>query len=65
MEKTMKQEIEELKKEIIRLQAVIAELEIKTRTYPTETELYTNDLYNPNSYKTYPTHATNNEDYQK
>lgn len=65
MEKTMKQEIEELKKEIVRLQAVIAELEIKTRTYPTETELYTDDLYNPNSYKTYPTHATNNEDYQK
>lgn len=61
----MKQEIEELKKEIIRLQAVIVELEIKTRTYPTEVELNTNDLYNPNSYKTYPTHATNNEDYQK
>ena len=65
MEKTMKQEIEELKKEITRLQAVIDELETKTRTYPTETELYTNDLYNTNSYKTYPTHATNYEDYQK
>ena len=62
MEMTMKQEIEELKKEIVRLQAVIAELETKTRTYPTETELYTNDLYNPNSYKTYPTHATNYEE---
>ena len=62
MEKTMKQEIEELKKEIVRLQAVIAELETKTRTYPTETELYTNDLYNPNSYKTYPTHAINYEE---
>ena len=57
----MKQEIEELKKEIVRLQNVITELEIKTRTYPIETELYTNDLYNPNSYKTYPTHATNYE----
>ena len=65
MEKTMKQEIEELKQEITRLQAVIDELETKTRTYPTETELYTNDLYNPNSYTTYPTHATNYEDYQK
>lgn len=65
MEKTMKQEVEELKQEITRLQAVIAELENKTRTYPTETELYTNDLYNQNSYKTYPTHATNYEDYQK
>lgn len=65
MEKTMKQEVEELKKEIVRLQAVIAELEIKTRTYPTETELYTDDLYNPNSYKTYPTHATNYEDNKK
>lgn len=62
MEKTMKQEIDELKKEIVRLQAVIAELEIKTRTYPTETELYTNDLYNTNSYKTYQTHATNYEE---
>lgn len=65
MEKTMKQEVEELKQEITRLQAVIAELETKTRTYPTETELYTNDLYNQNSYTTYPTHATNYEDYQK
>lgn len=64
MEKTMKQEIEELKKEIIRLQNVITELEIKTRTYPTEPELYTDDLYNPNSYKTYPTHATNPENFQ-
>ena len=62
MEKTMKQEIEELKKEIVRLQAVIAELETKTRTYPTETELYTDDLYNPNSYKTYTTNATNYEE---
>lgn len=60
MEKTMKQEVEELKKEIVRLQTVISELEAKT--YPTETELYTNDLYNPNSYKTYPTHATNYEE---
>lgn len=59
MEKTMKQEIEELKKEIVRLQTVIDELETKTLTYQTETELYTDDLYNPNSYKTYPTHATN------
>lgn len=65
MEKTMKQEVEELKKEIVRLQAVIDELETKTRTYPTETELYTNDLYNQNSYKTYLTHATNNEDNKK
>lgn len=65
MEKTMKQDIEELKKEIVRLQAVIAELEINTRTYPTETEPYTDDLYNPNSYKTYPTHATNYEDNKK
>lgn len=64
MEKTMKQEIEDLKKEITRLQTIITELETKT-TYPTETELYTNDLYNPNSYKTYPTHAVNYEDYQK
>lgn len=61
MEKTMKQEIEELKKEIVRLQAVIAELEIKTRTYPTVPD----DLYNPNSYKTYQTHAVYYEDYQK
>ena len=59
----MKQEVEELKKEIVRLQAVIAELE--TKTYPTETELCTNDLYNTNSYKTYPTHATNYEDNKK
>lgn len=65
MEKTMKQEIEELKQEITRLQTVITELETKTKTYPTETEFYTDDLYNPNSYKTYPTHATNYEDYQK
>ncbi len=65
MEKTMKQEVEDLKQEIKRLQAVIAELETKTLTYPTETELYTNDLYDTNSYKTYPTHATNYEDYQK
>lgn len=60
MEKTMKQEVEELKQEIARLQSVIAELE--TKTNQTETELYTNDLYNPNSYKTYPTHATNYEE---
>ena len=39
MEKTMKQEVEELKQEIARLQAVIDELETNTRTYPTETEL--------------------------
>lgn len=64
-EKTMKQEIEELKKEIVRLQTVITELEKKTNVYPTTTELYTNDLYNPNSYKTYPTHAVNYEDYKK
>lgn len=64
MEKTMKQEIEDLKKEITRLQTIITELETKT-TYPTETELYTNDLYNPNSYKTYPTHAVNYKDHAK
>lgn len=64
-EKTMKQEIEELKKEIVRLQTVITELEKKTNVYPTTTELYTNDLYNPNAYKTFPTHAVNYEDYQK
>lgn len=63
MEKTMKQEVEELKQEIARLQTVIAELE--TKTNQTETELYTNDLYNPNSYKAYTTHATNYEDYKK
>ena len=60
MEKTMKQEVEELKQEIARLQTVIAELE--TKTNQTETELYTNDLYNPNSYKAYPSHATKYEE---
>ena len=65
MKKTMKQEVEELKEEITRLQNVIADLEMKIQNYSSQNATQKEDI-DYNLYVSVPsTQACSEEELQK